>query len=762
MSFETSHSATSDEFEALPDNGSVGLSDPQFSSSRRQMLDLINRLQSTGVQADMDLPTIAVIGSQSAGKSSLIESISGITLPRASGTCTRCPTECRLSSSDEEWRCLVSLRFTTDSQGKPLGQARNESFGEVIFDKSQVEDRIRRAQRAILNPNTDSVKFLEYDRSDSSAAEVAFSMNCICLHISGKNVADLSFVDLPGMIASGSDKDIIETLVTTYIKKPSCIILLTVACETDWENQRGFDLAQKYDRDGKRTVGVLTKPDRIDRGDHERWIRFVKNEMQPLENGWFSVKQPDTQAVQEGITWEEARVQEETFFAQVAPWAGLDAGIRHQLGTSNLTERLSFILSALIAKRLPELRDELQKLIQQTEEALRQLPKPPSSDPQREILHLVSDFMQDLSRHLEGTPGESGLLQEIRPVQVAFKKAIRATAPNFRASNYDEDDSDDESENRKASRDFLANEEDAKSVVHGSREAINISDVMERASQAITRELPDHYPFVVSKEYIALIIAKWESPCRTLFDTTMHILLAHVKKVVARHFGTFTHGNLQHQVMAILSEHLAQCGTTTMKQLEWLLELEKQPRTLNDHYYSDYKDKFLALYRGSRQSVISAPLVDKLGRYSASVSSTLYRSTSDVAILNGTNKALAGLSEIGLTVKAPELMKLLPPDPLEPALQIMATVRAYFQVAYKRFVDNVPNAIDYDIILGINRDRRLEDALYKGLGITGADAGKRCSDYLAEPPQIVTRRRDLQKRRERLESAKKELMDLWL
>ena len=38
---------------------------------------------------DLDIPAIAVMGGQSAGKSSLIEAISGITLPRASGTCTR-------------------------------------------------------------------------------------------------------------------------------------------------------------------------------------------------------------------------------------------------------------------------------------------------------------------------------------------------------------------------------------------------------------------------------------------------------------------------------------------------------------------------------------------------------------------------------------------------------------------------------------------------------------------------------------------------
>ncbi|KAG9308179.1 P-loop containing nucleoside triphosphate hydrolase protein [Chiua virens] len=72
----------------------VGLSDVNSAQNRREMLELVNRLHDTGVQTDIDLPMIAVIGNQSAGKSSLIESISGITLPRSSGTCTRCPTEC--------------------------------------------------------------------------------------------------------------------------------------------------------------------------------------------------------------------------------------------------------------------------------------------------------------------------------------------------------------------------------------------------------------------------------------------------------------------------------------------------------------------------------------------------------------------------------------------------------------------------------------------------------------------------------------------
>ena len=171
------------------------------------------------MQVDIDLPQIAVIGSQSAGKSSLIEAISGITLPRAAGTCTRyvtfflasipylthqptssCPTECRLSRSDSPWQCIVSLRFITDAKGQLLGQARNEVFGSVIYEQSEVEERIRRAQKAILNPKKPPKDFLDKEDEDELVSELNFSTNCVSLQISGPEVADLSFCDLPGML----------------------------------------------------------------------------------------------------------------------------------------------------------------------------------------------------------------------------------------------------------------------------------------------------------------------------------------------------------------------------------------------------------------------------------------------------------------------------------------------------------------------------------------------------------------------------------
>jgi hypothetical protein len=94
---------------------------------------------------------------------------------------------------------VVSLRFTTDDTGQPLGQARNESFGPTIYNKIEVEERIRRAQRAILNPGTPYRQFLEGEDEDPKERQLTFSTNCVSLQINGAGVADLSFCDLPGV-----------------------------------------------------------------------------------------------------------------------------------------------------------------------------------------------------------------------------------------------------------------------------------------------------------------------------------------------------------------------------------------------------------------------------------------------------------------------------------------------------------------------------------------------------------------------------------
>ena len=110
----------------------------------------------------------------------------------------RCPTECQLSGSNEPWRCVVSLRIVKDANGDVLDKPDIVEFGDPIFDKQLVTDRIRRAQCAILNPNVDNYFFLDASPEDLEKRHLSFSSNSVCLEISGRDVDDLSFVDLPG------------------------------------------------------------------------------------------------------------------------------------------------------------------------------------------------------------------------------------------------------------------------------------------------------------------------------------------------------------------------------------------------------------------------------------------------------------------------------------------------------------------------------------------------------------------------------------
>jgi len=95
----------------------------------------------------------------------------------------------------------------------------------------------------------------------------------------------------------------------------------------------------------------LTKPDRIPRGEELGWFSFIRSEKEPLKNGWFCVKQPDSEALKAKITWSKARESENNFFAS-RPWTEkLELEHQRHLGTENLVKKLSAILSDLIAKR---------------------------------------------------------------------------------------------------------------------------------------------------------------------------------------------------------------------------------------------------------------------------------------------------------------------------------------------------------------------------------------------------------------------------
>lgn len=142
--------------------------------------------------------------------------------------------------------------------------------------------------------------------------------------------------------------------------------------------------------------------------------------------------------------------------------------------------------------------------------------------------------------------------------------------------------------------------------------------------------------------------------------------------------------------------------------------------------------------------------------------------------LSGIAKALSGLAEAGFTeLEADDLKKLFKADNMEPALEIMADVRAYFQgmfystprcfnfdgglsVAYKRFADNIPMAIDQELVCGVARG--ILGLLWEGLGLNSLDAHRICKEFAQESPNVSNRREELVKKLQRLDEASQQLL----
>jgi hypothetical protein len=132
---------------------------------------------------------------------------------------------------------------------------------------------------------------------------------------------------------------------------------------------------------------------------------------------------------------------------------------------------------------------------------------------------------------------------------------------------------------------------------------------------------------------------------------------------------------------AIVQKHVNECLQRAEERIDWLLKLEDRPFSLNIHYLTDYKYKFLAHYKGLRKKDQKAELMESIESYRPSTSqNTFSRAKTVEPQETGIAKVLSGLAEMGLPgIKPEDISKLLPADRMEHAVVIMADVRAYFQ-----------------------------------------------------------------------------------
>ncbi|XP_011610820.1 dynamin-2-like isoform X1 [Takifugu rubripes] len=339
------------------------------------LIPLINKLQdafsSIGQSCNLDLPQIAVVGGQSAGKSSVLENFVGRDfLPRGSGIVTRRPLILQLVNSKAEYAEFLHCK------GRKF-----VDFDEVRLEIEAETDRLTGSNKGI-------------------------SPIPINLRVYSPNVLNLTLIDLPGMtkVAVGDQPHDIEhqirEMLLQFITKESCLILAVTPANTDLANSDALKIAKEVDPQGLRTIGVITKLDLMDEGTDARDI--LENKLLPLRRGYIGVVNRSQKDIDGKKDIRAALAAERKFFLSHPSYRH----IAERMGTPHLQKTLNQQLTNHIRDTLPGLRSKLQSQTLSLEKEVEEYKNFRPDDPTHKtkaLLQMVQQFAVDFEKCIEGS-----------------------------------------------------------------------------------------------------------------------------------------------------------------------------------------------------------------------------------------------------------------------------------------------------------------------------------------------------------------------
>ncbi|KAH9866334.1 hypothetical protein J1614_008901 [Plenodomus biglobosus] len=369
-----------EEWVTLSQKNGDGLIRLQMNGSSKR-LNQIDQIRAKGVGDHISLPQLVVCGDQSAGKSSVLEGITGVPFPRQDGACTRFATEIILRHCPNKNEIVAKILPSASRSEEE--RHRMVSFERQLTGFHDLPRVIEEASmlmgiRDCANPNLDSP---------------AFTADVLRLEVIGNTGLHLTVVDLPGLISVSEnveDMHTVECLVDGYLESSRTIILAVVPASNDIDTQGIIQRARRYDKDGVRTVGIITKPDLINKGTESRVASLAKNmDHVKLKLGFFLLKNPSPLEISKGLTWEERQRQETQFFNS-NPWKEQNLDIS-RVGIENLRNFLQGLLDKHIEHELPKVRKEVEVLLRTTERELAQI------GPERSSIGQLRLFLTQIS-----------------------------------------------------------------------------------------------------------------------------------------------------------------------------------------------------------------------------------------------------------------------------------------------------------------------------------------------------------------------------
>ncbi|KAK4423381.1 Dynamin-related protein 1C [Sesamum alatum] len=351
-------------------------------ATMESLIGLVNRIQRActvlgdhggeGMSLWEALPSVAVVGGQSSGKSSVLESVVGRDfLPRGSGIVTRRPLVLQLHKTEGQ------------SEYAEFLHAPKKRFADFAAVRQEIAD--------------------ETDRITGKSKQI--SNVPIHLSIYSPNVVNLTLIDLPGLTkvaVEGQPESIvedIEMMVRSYVEKPNCIILAISPANQDIATSDAIKLAREVDPSGERTFGVLTKLDLMDKGTNA--LDVLEGRAYRLLHPWVGIVNRSQADINKNVNMMYARQKEKEYFESSPEYGHL----AHKMGAEFLAKLLSQHLEKVIRQRIPSIIALINKTIDELNAELDRIGRPIGVDGGAQlytILEMCRAFDRVFKEHLDG------------------------------------------------------------------------------------------------------------------------------------------------------------------------------------------------------------------------------------------------------------------------------------------------------------------------------------------------------------------------
>ncbi|KAI2814078.1 hypothetical protein CBS115989_8874 [Aspergillus niger] len=743
-----------------------------IASDMKELVRKIQDLRHIGIEDKMIvLPKICVIGDQSAGKSSLIEGMSEIKVPRSAGTCTRCPMEINLCDGepDQPWTCKVFLsrKYMFDAS-KKIGKIskKSQSLGPwveqeqqedelftTLTNKLDLEEVIRWAQLAILNPGRPSSEYLpgQNSETDPGYCQVKFSPNVVRLDITAPGFPSLSFYDLPGVISQAEHEEerylvfLVENLVKHYILQQHCIVLLTLPMTNDATNSSAARIMQEIRGANARTMGVLTKPDRVQTGESfAQWVEILEGDKFSLGHGYFVVRNNPDPAVEHYV----AREEEDAFFAS-PPWATDLALYQEKFGTRRLQTALSSLLLEQIQGCLPDFIEKINAKADRIETELRTLPDPPSANVPYIICGKLNQLKDQIRAHIDGGSANYPLQKIWSHIAMDFKRALIKTRPTVHLlsssdkfpgpTGRDAEGSDSDCEmttvpqpaKRKSPATRLTGN-GLYSTEHFDKfnaPALTFTWEMIREinEDSYRAGLPDQTDPKAIEIMNQMSVKHWYDPLSVFLVATHRLVRDMLHKQLDEVFLQYHQTGLYRELKRIIEGFLYKLRAAHFEHAQ-------------ENFNIEYNKPFTLALSALDQSIKSAYIFLAEKRRFARASSYL---------------DAQGKYPRGDARREAELKKLtdveLGRDQFSQELTMMATSRGYYDLASSRFIDSICQSVHTKLFAKCRDD--LIKEIERELCIFDENALERCLELMEEDPDRQRRRQFLLREKERIDKA---------